>query len=166
MLLDQDKRQFSCHQIWCKGALIFTAGSGQGSISPGGFSLCRLAHFNLIALYWWPPRKPTQWRIERVFRGGRLNSPPQFLNILWKWNNLVSVRPNYSMFMGYLRNMRYNQQSYPQHIYTYELTFQKCWIRAWHPNPTTTSSWLCIMSISHGVITHMLSLKWLIRFWW
>ena len=26
---------------------------------------------------------------------------PPFLNILWKWNNLVSVRPNYFIFMGY-----------------------------------------------------------------
>ena len=27
---------------------------------------------------------------------------PRFLNILWKWNNLVSVRPNYFIFMGCL----------------------------------------------------------------
>ena len=26
-----------------------------------------------------------------------------FLNIPWKWNNLVSLRPNYFIFMGYLR---------------------------------------------------------------
>ena len=26
-----------------------------------------------------------------------------FLNIPWKWNNLVSVRPNYLIFMGYLK---------------------------------------------------------------
>ena len=33
------------------------------------------------------------------------NPPPcrPFLNIIWKWNNLVSVRPNYFIFMGYLR---------------------------------------------------------------
>ena len=36
-----------------------------------------------------------------------------FLNILWKWNNLVSGRPNYFIFMGYLRKMRWNQQSEP-----------------------------------------------------
>ena len=35
--------------------------------------------------------------------GGSLELPPcpQFLNILWKWNNLVSVRPNYFIFVGY-----------------------------------------------------------------
>ena len=44
----------------------------------------------------------------------RIFSPlPLFLNILWKWNNLVSVRPNYFIFMGYLRKMRYNQRSDP-----------------------------------------------------
>ena len=26
-----------------------------------------------------------------------------FLNIPWKWNNLVSLRPNYFIFMGYLK---------------------------------------------------------------
>ena len=26
-----------------------------------------------------------------------------FLNILWKWNNLVSPRPNYFIFMGYFK---------------------------------------------------------------
>ena len=26
-----------------------------------------------------------------------------FLNIIWKWNNLVSVRPKYFIFIGYLR---------------------------------------------------------------
>ena len=26
-----------------------------------------------------------------------------FLNIPWKWNNLVSLRPNYSIFIGYLK---------------------------------------------------------------
>ena len=28
---------------------------------------------------------------------------PIFLNIQWKWNNLVSVRPNYFIFIGYLK---------------------------------------------------------------
>ena len=32
--------------------------------------------------------------------------PPRFWNILWKLNNLDSVRPNYFIFMGYLRKMR------------------------------------------------------------
>ena len=26
-----------------------------------------------------------------------------FLNIPWKWNNLVSLRPNYFIFIGYLK---------------------------------------------------------------
>ena len=51
-----------------------------------------------------------------------------FLNILWKWNNLVSVSPNYFIFMGYLRQMRSNQQSKPPHLYTYKHPFQKSWI--------------------------------------
>ena len=40
--------------------------------------------------------------------GGSLEPPPHppFFNILWKWNNLVSVRPNYFISMGYLRKMR------------------------------------------------------------
>ena len=48
-------------------------------------------------------------------QGVHLNYPPRllFLNIRWKWNNLVSVRPNYFIFMGYLRKMRYNQQREP-----------------------------------------------------
>ena len=33
---------------------------------------------------------------------------------------MVSLRPNYFIFMGYLRQMRYNQQSEPPHLYTYE----------------------------------------------
>ena len=44
------------------------------------------------------------WRIHRGFA-------PSFLNILWKWNNLVSVRPNYFIFMGYFIKIRLNQQS-------------------------------------------------------
>ena len=41
-------------------------------------------------------------------QGVRLNplARPQFLNIPWKWNNLVSLRPNYFIFMGYLRQTR------------------------------------------------------------
>ena len=59
-------------------------------------------------------------------RGGSLDPPlcPLFLNILWKWSNLVSVRPNYFIFMGYmyLRKMRRNQQCDPPpppHTHTY-----------------------------------------------
>ena len=54
---------------------------------------------------------------------------PSFLNILWKWNNLVSVRPNYFIFMGCLRKMRYNHLSEPLHLYTYEHPLKKSWIR-------------------------------------
>ena len=32
--------------------------------------------------------------------------PPPFLNVLWKWNNWVSVRPNYFFFIEYLGKMR------------------------------------------------------------
>ena len=55
--------------------------------------------------------------------------PPPFLNILWKWNNLVSVRANYFIFMGYSRKMRLNQQSDPP--YTYEPPLKKSWTRPW-----------------------------------
>ena len=44
---------------------------------------------------------------------GVQNPAPLFLNILWKWNNLVSVRPNYFIFIEYLRKMRENQQNKP-----------------------------------------------------
>ena len=42
--------------------------------------------------------------------------PPQF-NIQWRWNNLVSMRQNYFILVGYLRKMRWNQQSEPPHLY-------------------------------------------------
>ena len=40
--------------------------------------------------------------------GGSLEPPPRpsFLNIPCKLNNLVSLRPNYFIFMGYLRKIR------------------------------------------------------------
>ena len=42
---------------------------------------------------------------SRGVHGVQGNPPPRppFLNILWKWNDLVSVRPNYFIFMGFLR---------------------------------------------------------------
>ena len=54
--------------------------------------------------------------------GVHSNPPPcpLFLNILWNWNNLVSMRPNYFIFMGYLRKRRQNQQSEPLPLHTYE----------------------------------------------
>ena len=45
--------------------------------------------------------------IQNDGQGVRLNPHPRpNLNILWKWNNLVSVRPNYFILMGYLRKMK------------------------------------------------------------
>ena len=47
-------------------------------------------------------------------QGVRLNPLPSpvFLNILWKWNNLFSMRPNYFILMEYFREKkRFNQQS-------------------------------------------------------
>ena len=52
-----------------------------------------------------------------------------FFNILWKWNNLVSMRPNNFIFMEYLRKMSQDQNGEPPTLYTYEPPFQKSWIR-------------------------------------
>ena len=42
------------------------------------------------------------WRIQRGIRGFAWTpSTPIFLHILWKWNYLVSLRPNHFVFMGY-----------------------------------------------------------------
>ena len=42
------------------------------------------------------------WRIQRGFSGFAWTPfPPKFLRFLWKWNNLVSLRPNYFVFMEY-----------------------------------------------------------------
>ena len=54
---------------------------------------------------WVPPNQelttPVKWRIQRRLRGFAWTPPPPpFLNIIWKWNNLVSVRPNCFIFMG------------------------------------------------------------------
>ena len=56
-----------------------------------------------------------QWRIQRGFRGVRLTlpPPPPFLNIPRKCDNLVSVRPNYFIFMGYVSKLRSNHKSEP-----------------------------------------------------
>ena len=47
-----------------------------------------------------------QWRIQRGFRVFTRTSlsPTPFLNIPRRRNNLVSLRPNYLISMGYLRN--------------------------------------------------------------
>ena len=54
------------------------------------------------------------WVDPKWVQGFHMNPSPRspFLNNLWKWNNLVSVKP-ISFFMGYLRKMRWNQQSEP-----------------------------------------------------
>ena len=69
--------------------------------------------------------------VQRV----RCNHPPHasLWNILWNWNNVVSVRPKYFIFIGYLRIMRSNQQSEQPHLYAYEPPFLKFWIRPWYP---------------------------------
>ena len=57
-----------------------------------------------------------------------LPSRPTFLNILWKWNYLVSVRPNYFIFMWYLRkNGIKSAKRTPIPLYIRTL-FQKSWI--------------------------------------
>ena len=50
--------------------------------------------------------------------GVHSNPPPcpPFLNILWKWNNLVTVRPNYFIFMGYLRKTREISKANPHNF--------------------------------------------------
>ena len=69
---------------------------------PAIYDNCRLlAQFYCLfmhLIYW-------QWRIQRGLNGFAW-TPPLFLNILWTWNNLVSMRPNYFIFMGYLRKRR------------------------------------------------------------
>ena len=60
-------------------------------------------------------------------------SPLPFLNILWKWNNLGSLRPNYFIIMGYLSKMRSNQQCEPPYLYTHEPPSEESWIRPWLP---------------------------------
>ena len=87
-----------------------------------------------------------KWRNQRGPRGFTWTpSPPTFLHILWKWNNLVSLRPNYFVSWNIFKELRYNQQSESQHVYTSEPHFQKSWILwriqrgfrgfAWTPSP-------------------------------
>ena len=58
--------------------------------------------------------------------------PPPFLNILWKWTNLVfnvSMRSNYFIFMGYLENnVIKSAKPTPNPLYIW-IAFQKSWIR-------------------------------------
>ena len=60
--------------------------------------------------------------------------PLDVLKYPMKMNNLVSVRPNYFIFMGYLRKMRSNQRSKPL-TFIHMNPFQKSWIRPyWSPH--------------------------------
>ena len=70
--------------------------------------ICCLTLYLIMDSFIWFDTMKWQWRIQRGFQGVRLNPLPNrvFFNILWKWNNLVSLRPNYFIFMGYLRKMR------------------------------------------------------------
>ena len=82
-----------------------------------------------------PTMTALQWLVIVVFSSVadpegvqviRLNHPlcPSFLNILWKWNNLVSARPK-----GIFKRNEKISKPNPPHIYTYEPPFQKSWIR-------------------------------------
>ena len=87
-----------------------------------------------------------QRRIQKGFRGiARAPSRPRFLNILSKWYNLVSLRPNYFILMGYLRN-----NEITSNIYTKEIPFQKSWIRPCiqlFKYAYTATSWASLFSI-------------------
>ena len=66
---------------------------------------------------------------SREGSGGSLEarSMPPLLNILWKWNNLVSLRLFH--FHGIFKKNEIYQQSEPRLFLTYEPPFQKSWIR-------------------------------------
>ena len=55
-------------------------------------------------------------------------SPLPFFNFLWKWNNLFSLRPNYFIFIGYLRK-KWDKISKANS--TELCIIQKFWIRPW-----------------------------------
>ena len=57
--------------------------------------------------------------------------PPPFLNILWKWNNLVSVRPNYFIFMGHLRKLRENYKQSQHHTFIHTNPLSRNPIHPW-----------------------------------
>ena len=121
-------RQFSfCHLDWCYTIPLAS------SLNKNHDAYWEIANVKL-----------NQWRIQRGFRGVLSNPPPPpFLNILWKWNNLLSVRPNYFIFMGYLRkNEIESEKSKPR---AYEHPFQKSWIR---PCKYTKSEYSLTQAIS------------------
>ena len=55
------------------------------------------------------------------FQGVRSNPiPVPRFKISYENETMVSMGPNYFVFMGYLRNVREKQQSEPPYLYTYE----------------------------------------------
>ena len=53
--------------------------------------------------------------------------PHPSLKILWKWNNLVSVRPNSFLFMGYLGKCDKSAKRHPPPPLLYEPLFRNPW---------------------------------------
>ena len=79
----------------------------------------------LVRLPWQPVADP------EGAHGVRSNPlPAPRFNILWKWNNLVSRRPNYYFLMGYLRKWDKIRKTNPT-VYTHEPPFKKSRIRPW-----------------------------------
>ena len=68
---------------------------------------------------------PWSWHFSGGFRGCSGDSletpfPSAVLNNLWKRNNLVSVRPNYFLFIGYIRkNEIQSAKRPPPHTHTF-----------------------------------------------
>ena len=69
---------------------------------------------------------------SRGVQRDRLKTPslPPVFNILWKWNNKVSIRPNYFILVGYLRKKKgiISEKGTPP-FNTYKHPFQIFWIR-------------------------------------
>ena len=74
------------------------------------------------------------------FRGfARIPLPaPRFLNILWKWNNLVSVRPNYFIFFGYDKIRRFAKTPPSTHFFN----IQQKWNNLVSLRPNYFISWI------------------------
>ena len=95
------------------------------------WALCHLSYWNNL-----DGSESQQWRIQKGGggSGGSLEhpSPHPFLSILWKWNNLVSVRPSFLHFHGIFKKMRSNQplKANPTPLYIWT-PFQKSWVGPW-----------------------------------